>query len=560
MSGLLALTLAAAQTQAPPALRIDTLKIDTVTIEPGFEIAAHRLADLDGDGRAEFVVLARDGRVRTFRPLSAEPARALGELALPNPTRALLDLGSWGGKGYLIAATPEGTLAYPLDDQGRIAAAGASWIARGRFGLRLAAPAFAPIVQDVNKDGVPDVLVPTLAGIELWQATLAADQPAPSFRKAATVAVETSRADQHEGEALSDTLVHSLVIPGLDTSDVNGDTRPDLLVTHEGTRAWHLQRADASFPVEPDVVLDLSIFRDTTAAAENGFGTTLTTDEDRASFRSRDLDGDSIPDYVIVHRRKVWVFRGGPAGPQFQSPSAILKTAEDITAALVLPLDEDALADLLLVKVQIPTLAALLRGLFGEWDVHIRALGYRNVGAGKFETSPSLTNDLALRLPGIVGLIKNPEKFTKRFEELEKHFRVGARGDVDGDGLDDVLLITPDGKALERWMGRPGDVVPEKSAERELRTLLFGEAGSVWDIERVLATLSSFAERQVALTTGGRPPDGSLPLPDPGETEVHGVECADLDGDGAREVVLSCRKVADTRAGWFVVLHFGASK
>lgn len=550
MSGFLALALVAVQQPEPRDIRVD----------PGFEIAGHRLADLDDDGHAELVVLARDGRVRTFRPLSSEPSRPLGELALPDPTHTLLDLASWSGRAYLIAETTGGTLAYPLDDEGQIGASGALWLARGRFGLRLAAPTFATIVQDVNRDGLPDILVPTLAGVELWQATLEADKPTPSFRKAATVAVEIVRSAEREGETLSDSLASALVIPGLDTTDVNGDGRPDLLVSQEGTRAWHLQRADASFPVEPDVVLDLAIFRDTTPASKNRFGSTLAPDDDRASFQSRDLDGDAVPDYVIVHRRKVWVFRGGPSGPQFTEPSAILKTAEDITASLVLALDEDALADLLLVKVQIPTLATLLRGLFGEWDVHIRALGYRNVGAARFETSPSLSNDLALRLPGIVGLIKNPEKFTQRFEELEKRFRAGARGDVDGDGGQDILLITPDGKALERWMGRPGAAAAEASAERELRTLLFGEADAVWDIERMLAMLGNIAERQVALATGGRPPDGSLPLPDPSTTEVHGVECADLDGDGACEVVLACREVADSRVGWFEVLVLGGRK
>jgi len=552
MSGLLAVMLAAAQGQEPALPGPRTVKLD-----PGFELSGHHVADLDGDGRAELVVLARDGRVRTFRPLSDEPARPLGELVLPDPTHTLLDLASFGGRDYLIAVSPEGTRAYPLDGEGRIGASGSTWIARGRFTLRLAAPTFAAIVQDVNRDGVPDVLVPTLAGVELWQATLAADEPAPSFRKAATVAVEIARGAERELETLSDSLVHTLAIPGLDTVDVNGDARPDLLVSRDGTRAWHLQRADASFPTEPDVVLDLAIFRDTTPASENRFGSTLAADDDQASFQSRDLDGDAVPDYVIVHRRKVWVFRGGPAGPQFTEPSAILKTAEDITGALVLALDEDALADLLLVKVQIPTLAALLRGLFGEWDVHIRALGYRNVGAGKFETSPSLSSDLALRLPGIVGLLKDPEKFTQPFEELEQHFRAGARGDIDGDGGEDVLLVTRDGKALERWMGQPGAGAAEGKGERELGALLFGETDAVWDIERLLATLGRLAERQVALATGGRPPDGSLPLPDPGETEVHGIECADLDGDGALEVVLSCRKVADTRVGWFEVLVFG---
>lgn len=550
MSWLLALPLVLAQESAPR----------TITIAPEFEIAGHRIADFDHDGRADLVVLARDGRVRTFRPLSSEPARPLGELALASPTRSLLDLASWGARAYLIAETPEGTLAYPLDGEGRIGASGATWIPRGRFTVRLEAPSFAPVVMDVNRDGVPDVLVPTLAGVELWQASQEPDAAAPSFRKAATVAVQITRGAEHGVDTLSDRLEHSLVIPGLDTTDVNGDDRPDLLVSQEGRRAWHLQRADASFPLEPDVELDLAIFRDTTPASENTFGSTLSADEDRASFQSRDLDGDSVPDYVIAHGRKVWVFRGGPAGPQFTEPSAILKTAEDITAALVLPLDQDPLADLLLVKVQIPTLATLLRGLFSEWDVHIRALGYRNVGAGKFETTPGLSNDLALRLPGIVGLVKNPERFTQRFEELGKRFRGGARGDVDGDGAEDVLLITPDGRALELWRGRPGDAPAESGDERELRALLFGEAGAVWDIDRTLAALGSLAERQVARATGGRPPDRSLPLPDPATTEVHGVECADFDGDGTREVVLSCRKVEDTRAGWFEVLVFGPAK
>jgi hypothetical protein len=527
----------------------------TLTLDPGFELAGHHVSDLDGDGRAEFVVLARDGRVRSFRPLSSEPERALGELVLATPERVLLALARFGDAAYLVAETPEGTLAYPLDEEGVVGASGATWIARARLGLRLGAPTFAEIVQDVNRDGVNDVLVPTLAGVELWQGRLEPGSAAPSFRKAATVAVAVERSATHEFRALSDGLASSIVVPGLDRADVNGDGREDLLVAQGERRAWHLQRADASFPLEPDVVLDLSIFRDTTPAAETRFGGTLAGDE--ASFASRDLDGDSVPDYVIAHRRKVWVFRGGPGGPQFTEPSAILKTAEDVTALVVLRLDEDALADLLLVKVQVPTLATLLRGLFGEWDVHVRALGYANTGAGKFETSPSLSNDLALRLPGIVGLVKNPERLVQRFEELEKRFRAGARGDVDGDGAEDLLLVTPDGKALELWRGRPGDPPPDRRDEGALRGLLFGERDAVWDLERLLALLGDIAERQVALATEARPADASVALRDPARSAAYAVECADLDGDGASEVVVSYRDVAQPRSGRFDVLVLG---
>jgi len=203
--------------------------------------------------------------------------------------------------------------------------------------------------------------------------------------------------------------------------------------------------------------------------------------------------------------------------------------------------------------------AALLRGLFGEWDVPIRALGYRNVGAGKFETTPSQTSELSLRLPGIVGLLKNPEKFIKRFEELDKSFRAGARGDVDGDGNEDTLLVTADAKAIELWLGRPEEA-PEKRKDRWLRKLLFADSDHVWDLERAFTALGNIAERQVALATGERPPDRSLPLRDPASTRVLDLECADFDGDGAREVVVAYRDLVDPRKRWFDVLVFGKKK
>ncbi len=64
-----------------------------ITIDPAFEVADHRIADCDGDGRAELIVVARDGRVRTWRPLeSTQPPQARGELTLPAPNHVLLDI------------------------------------------------------------------------------------------------------------------------------------------------------------------------------------------------------------------------------------------------------------------------------------------------------------------------------------------------------------------------------------------------------------------------------------------------------------------------------------
>lgn len=524
----------------------------TIVVEPGFELAGHHLGDLDGDGDAELVAVSRDGRVRAFRPLSDEPSRALGELVLADPQHALLDLASWDGHAHLVVATPDGVRAHPVDADGVVATEGATWIARGRFTLRLSGPTFASIAQDVNKDGVPDVLVPTLGGVELWQASLEAGKP-PSFRRAATIAVNIAREVGHRPDSLADELTAGVTIPALDTRDVNGDGRPDLVVQQDNRRAWHLQRADASFPVEPDVTLDLGIFQDTTPEPTNSFGTTAGGGD--ARLQTVDLDGDSIPDHVIHHRRKVWVFRGGPGGPQFTEPSNVLITAEDVSACLAVPLDADERPDLLLIKLQIPTIATILRGLFGEWDVSVRVLGYRNTGEGKFETSPTLTNDLAIRLPGIIGLMKAPERFVERFEDLGKRFRDGARGDLDGDGTEDLVLETPDEAGLEIYRG--SGTAGEADDAHWLSALLFDAKEPVWDIDRILSTLGGLADREAARLTGGRAADETLPLRPAGEFELVAIECADLDGDGANELVLTWRRASAGREGLFDVLRFG---
>jgi len=537
----------AAQEEAP--------RRPTLTVEPGFELAGHHLSDLDGDGDAELVAVARDGRVRTFRPLSEEPSRGHGELTLADPRHALLDLASWDGHTHLVVATPDGVRAHAVDADGVVATEGATWIARGRFTLRLSGPTFAPIAQDVNKDGVPDVLVPTLAGVELWQASLEPGKP-PSFRKAATIAVNVAREAGHAPESLADELTAGVTIPALDTRDVNGDGRPDLVVQQENRRAWHLQRADASFPVEPDVTLDLGIFQDTTPEPTNSFGTTAGGGD--ARLQTTDLDGDSIPDHVIHHRRKVWVFRGGPQGPQFKEPSNVLITAEDVSACLVVPLDADQKPDLLLIKLQIPTIATILRGLFGEWDVSVRVLGYRNTGEGKFEKSPTLTNDLAIRLPGIIGLMKAPERIIERFEDLGKRFRGGARGDLDGDGNEDLVLATPDEDALEVYRGSGAADATDDA--HWLSTLLFDAKEPVWDVDRILETLGGLADRQAARLTGGRAPDETLPLRVAAEFDLVAIECADLDGDGANELVLTWRRESAGPEGLFDVLRFGKQR
>jgi hypothetical protein len=312
-----------------------------------------------------------------------------------------------------------------------------------------------------------------------------------------------------------------------------------LLVSQGTVRAFHLQAADATFPEAPSLQIDLKVFRDTIEKAERRPGRTLGIG-DHATYETRDLDADGIPDYVIAHRRKVWVFHGTKEGPQFKLPSAILKTADDITALQLVRLDEDELPHLLLIKVQIPTIAALVRGVFGEWDVEIGAAGYLSKGGRAFESTPSKRAELAVRLPAILRLLKNPETFLKRFEEIGARFRRSVWGDFDGNGVQDVALSGEDGLHLELWLADPSQADTKRSLDGEavLAQLLFDDRQRVWDIDRIAGWVGGLAERRTAVLTGGKPSDAKFPLRPRADATIESMEAADLDGDGRAELVL----------------------
>jgi hypothetical protein len=445
----------------------------------------------------------------------------------------------------LVSASPAGVQAFALDEQGAFAGPGETLIARARFKLRVGMPTLADLVQDVNNDGRPDLVLPGPQACELWlndglgPASGATPARWPTWRKAASVAVDLKSSNARSNDDLSDVLSSSFTIPALSTRDVNGDKRPDLLVVDGDRRGFHLQREDGSFPEQPDVSVDLSIFRDSTEEADVRPGHTLVVDSS-ATFQSRDLDGDGIPDYVIAHRRKVWVFHGSSAGPQFQSPSTILKAADDITALQLARLDDDPFPDLLLIKVQVPTIATLVRGVFGEWDVDVSAAGYLNKGGKGFETSPSLKSEIVLRLPSILSLLKDPQKVLQRFEGIRDRFRQSAWGDFDGSKTRDVALVSSDASALEVWLVHDAATASSTALDGEemLRKLLFEDPNKVWDIDRVVLWLGDLAERRTALLTGGRPPDGRIELRDKTTAQLSALECADVDGDGRDELLL----------------------
>ena len=535
------------------------------TLKPGFPVADYRLIDINGDGAEDILIVGDKGEVRTFamaKGASALPAKASGSLDLPYPRHTLLGLAALGETGKtmdLIALSPGGISAYRAGADVGFPQAGTplaptSGRRRAALRLRVGRPTFAHICRDMNGDGRQDVLVPVGESIELWLndglVTTTNDTPEfPRLRRIARLPIKIQHRPSFDAERLSDELENSFSVPQLQTADLNGDGRDDLLIEDGGRRAFHLQRADGSIPVEPDVSINLDVFRDTTPKAALRPGRTL-AGGDQQSIQSRDLDGDGIPDHVVAHRRKVWVFHGRKGqGPQFTKPTQILRSADDVTALSLMDLQPDGHPDLVIMKVQVPSVGGLFIGALGGLEIEVTAVGYASKAGRGFETTPRWRSDITVELPSIVSIMKNPYALIQRFERASDAFDSSLDADLDGDGKGDVIVLDRAAGKIRVWYGAKNPTpVSKNDPDALMRHVLFEDKKRTWDVDRLVDLVGRVAQGNVGRRTGGRAADAEMSIravdAQAGAKQVFlGVRTGDVDGDGRDELVTAYRSM-----------------
>jgi len=544
---LIAAVLVAVAAIAPAAQEVAR---PTDTLAPDLALATQYVADVTGDGAEDVILVGSRGEVRVWSfDAKAKPAamakEAVGSFVLPDPKRTLLAVGDvlgTGGAPQLVVLSGKAVSAHCIGKDGGFDAVGVVLFRlprRAPFALRIGEPRFSRIVSDLNGDGRLDVLVPGPEAIRIWLSH--ETEAGMEFVHAASVRTDLKSSRSWSDARLSEQYESAFRIPYLALQDVNGDERPDLMVIDGSSRAFHLQREDGSFPEQPDRVLDLSIFKDTTVASSIRPGRTLAGSQ-RQSLTMSDIDDDGMPDYVISHRRKIWTFYGSEDGPNFVKPTQVLSTAEDVSAFLVLPLDEDPFPDLLLLRVQVPSITAIVGGLFSELSVEISATGYRSEAPEKgkkgraFSRLPNWKGAVEVRLPAITEMIRNPQALISRFEATASKFRSTVEADFNGDGTDDVAMLSEARDRIDVW---EIEKRPESEADLiGLHSLFFTDKKRVWTLDDVLAKLGGIAEERTRQLTGGEPPTRTLRLR-PSRYEFRKFEAADVRGDGRHAVVVS---------------------
>lgn len=530
-----ALVSVAAVLAAATSLRAQAnAEIVRAQIDPAASVVAEIVADTDGDGRSDLLVVTRDGRVLRFA--GADPAKltAAGELQLRDPVHCLVacrDIAPEPG-AELIVADPGGTywLGWPAGDD----AAPVHPLSRAaRFTIRTDWPQASPFVQDLDRDGRLDLLIPTRDGCAPFRQEGGGQGAEPTFRALPPLRLPVQVESDESSGQLDDPHSGGLSVPRIETEDLDGDGRPDLL-TRDGTRrAFHLQRAEGGFA--PPIEVDLEQFVDSTPAAAMAPGSVAVLG-DRQILERGDIDGDGIPDYVIAHRRKIWTFLASRAGPQF-TKARTQAVADDTSGMLVVDLDEDGRADLLTFQVQIPTIGALLLGLVRSIDIDVKAVGYRSEN-GAFVNSPTWRRTVTLRVPPLLSLLGQQQELVERFVGILQKARPGVRGAFAAADGRDLALATADGTALELFVGAPDTSLSSAGGRRLLRELLFDDPNPVFDLERLFGLVAGLLDRRTASLTADHQALASVPLRDPAIWHLQDLVPADFDGNPGDELLL----------------------
>jgi hypothetical protein len=533
------------------------------TLEPTTRIVVELLADTDGDGRAELVLVGDAGKVQRYRLTITGDAGALvvaGSLQLRDPLHSLLAVADMlpAPGAELVVADSRGTSWWPWPE-GDAVAEPRSLARAARCSLRVGQPQKAPFVQDLDRDGRLDLLLPTLRGcVPYLQEAPAADTAEgaaePRFRAMPVLTApvrigvdvgDGSLDDEHEG---------SLVIPQVERLDLDGDGKPDLL-THEGTRrAFHLQQASGGF--KAPIVVDISEFQDSTPSAVMAPGSTLVLG-DAPMLQRGDVDGDGIPDFVIAHRRKVWTFLASKAGPQF-TKARTQAVADDVSGMLLVDLDEDRRADLLTFQAQLPGIAALLLGLVQSIDIDVKAVGYRSE-QGAFANLPAWRRTLTLRVPPLLSLLARQEELVKRFLDILGKARQAVRGEFVPGGAADLALVSADGAALELFPRVEEPTLASAAGRRQMRQLLFDDPDPVFDLERVFGLISGLLDQRTASLTGETKPAATIALRDAKVWTLQRLLTANLDERDGEEVLAVYANVASPASLAFDVLAWPSS-
>ncbi|MFH0945400.1 MAG: VCBS repeat-containing protein [Planctomycetota bacterium] len=402
--------------------------------------------------------------------------------------------------------------------------------------------------RDLNGDGLIDLVVPGLDGLELYFGSKTGFVVGPAVRHRVSIDVTVDEPTED-----SPRVAQEITIPLFEVEDQNGDGHPDLVFRDNDHVQFFWSRADGSLPEEPTFALDLEQIRSELPARSRDLIDTsnlLRVLESRVSHLSRDFNGDGYFDLLLRRGRKVSLYRGGKEGVDRTNAVQVLKTSGNLLTAFALDDDQDGRSDLCLLRVGDVSLGQLIFWLVAGGDLTLDLFVYAQQEDLRFTRKPVKTRTLHVSIPSVASLMSG---FEERIENIgEEVRRVPVRGDFDGDGERDDLVRLVSDEMIEIYSDLP--LLPEvpfgDSAWLDVLRRFDQDAGGKSALDVELEDLIDWVPlpgRELTRLIQDRTPTRVLEIPS-GEDEdtarSRTLFVLDVDADGVDDLILSERKDA----------------
>ena len=475
---------------------------------PGAHLAWD-IADLEGDGRARFVVLADGKEVRSY---------GLGPDGAFTAPEVLLEITSYLPRG----------------------------VTRMNF------------VRDVNRDGREDLVVP---GAGRYHIFLRTDGAEGSFAAPIDVLFDASiEYEVGDPGSLTSTFGQRVKIPWFSVEDVDGDGRQDLVSETAEEVLFHL--ADPQLSTSPTWRIDLRALRAQMPRRDGLDLDDLFSNFDGGiDWRIADLDGRAPNDLVLQIGTTFKTYLDATLTGPGDRPNQVLRVSGNLLYFFLRDVTDDGRSDLQLVRGERISIGTVIRWLIFPGSLDFELFTYANEG-GSFARRPSRRNKVSIEIPRLVSFLKEIDDLK---DEIHRQEAIPARRFAwDDDGADDDVVDLRDGRLLF-FRGRAGeqgraetvydfegdfDVLLEQLVLNDLDRQ--GTAGSPRSTSASSRPGSSRPARSCARGSATRSRTPRIPLPWTGDEMK--LQPLDVDGDGRQDLVVVGEERGDQ--GRFFVVQF----